>query len=283
MARTLDGRVAVVTGASRGAGRAVAHVLGERGAVVYVTGRSVRGGPTPDDMPGTIEDTADEVTERGGAGIAVRCDHTVDAEVEALFDRVRAEQGRLDLLVNSAWGGYEGRLAGLPQDPFWKQDPGFWASMFDAGVRSTLTASRLAAPLMVKRGRGLIVHVVAWLEGAYLRHLWYDLAKSTTVRMAFGMAHELRAHGVAAVALAPGFMRTERIMAAHAAFPFDLSRTESPEYLGRAVAALSADPEVMRWSGQVLDVGNLAREYAFTDVDGTHPAPFRMPAAAEGQ
>jgi NAD(P)-dependent dehydrogenase (short-subunit alcohol dehydrogenase family) len=282
MNRTLEGSVAVVTGASRGAGRAIAHVLGERGATVYVTGRSVRGGgPTPDGMPGTIDDTADEVTERGGRGIAVRCDHAVDAEVAALFERVRAEQdGRLDLLVNNAWGGYEGHLTGLPRDPFWKQDPGFWDSMFTAGVRAALTASRLAAPLLVERGRGLVIHTVAWMGGAYLGHLYYDLAKGAIVRMAFGMAHELRAHGVAVVALTPGFMRTERVMAAHAAYPFPLDRTESPEYLGRAVAALAADPEVMRWSGQVLDVGDLAREYGFTDIDGTRPAPFRMPAAA---
>lgn len=283
MDETLKGTVAVVTGASRGAGRAIAHVLGERGATVYVTGRSVRGGgPTPDGMPGTIDDTADEVTERGGTGIAVRCDHTVDAEVEALFERVGAEQGgRLDLLVNNAWGGYEGRMAGLPQGPFWTQDAGFWDSMFTAGVRPALAAGLLAAPRMVERGRGLIVNVVAWMGGAYLRHLWYDLAKSAAVRMAFGMAEELRPHGVAAVALAPGFMRTERVMAAHAAWPFPLDRTESPEYLGRAVAALAADPEVMRWSGQVLDVGDLAREYGFTDVDGTQPVPFRIPAAAD--
>lgn len=279
MDRPLEGTVAVVTGASRGAGRAIAHVLGERGATVYVTGRSVRGAPTPDGMPGTIDDTADEVAVRGGRGIAVRCDHTVDAEVEALFERVRAEQdGRLDLLVNNAWGGYEGHVMGLPQDPFWTQGPGFWDSMFTAGVRATLTASRLAAPLMVERGRGLIVHTVAWSDGAYLRHLYYDLSKAAIVRMAFGMAHELRPHGVAAVALAPGFMRTERVLAAHAVYPFDLSRTESPEYLGRAVAALAADAEVMRWTGRVLDVGTLAREYAFTDVDGTQPTPFRMPA-----
>lgn len=274
---SLAGKVAVVTGATRGAGLAVARVLGEQGATVYVTGRTTRGASAPDGMPGSVEDAAEAVTAAGGVGISVRCDHTAEAEIEALFARVRREQGGLDLLVNNAWGGYEGAAAGLPMEPFWTL-PSSWDGMFVAGVRAAFDTSRHAAPLLVERGHGLIVNTIAWAHGEYLRHLYYDVAKSALARMAYGMAWELRPHGVAAVALAPGWMRTERVMAAHDAAPFDLHATESPAYLGRAVAALVADTEVLRWSGQLLTVGDLAREYGFTDVDGRQPEPFRIPA-----
>jgi NAD(P)-dependent dehydrogenase (short-subunit alcohol dehydrogenase family) len=269
--------VAVVTGASRGAGRAIAAVLGETGATVYVTGRSTRGGTTTENLAGTIEATAEEVTARGGTGIPVRCDHTVDREVEALFRRVREEQGHLDLLVNNAWGGYEQHEGEGFTAPFWEQPLRHWDGMFTAGVRAHLVAGRFAAPLMLLQRRGLIISTVAWAFGEYLGNLYYDAAKAAIVRMAFGMAHELRPHGVAAAAVAPGFMRTERVMAAHAAQPFDLSVTESPEYLGRAVASLAADPDVMAKSGQMLTAGDLAREYGFSDVDGRQPEPFRLP------
>jgi NAD(P)-dependent dehydrogenase (short-subunit alcohol dehydrogenase family) len=275
--RPLSGKVAIVTGASRGAGRAIAAVLGEAGATVFVTGRTTRGGPAVDDLPGTIDDAADEVAARGGRGIAVRCDHAVDADVEALIQRVRAEAGRLDLLVNNAWGGYEGLPAGLPRGPFWQQPRTLWDAMFVAGVRAALVASQLAAPLMLDSSGGLIISTVAWAYDDYLSNIYYDVSKAAIVRMMSGMARELRPHGVAALALAPGFMRTERVLAAHAAHPFDLSVTESPEYLGRAVRALAEDPDVLRHSGAVLTVGDLARQYGFTDVDGRQPAAFRMP------
>jgi NAD(P)-dependent dehydrogenase (short-subunit alcohol dehydrogenase family) len=304
---SLKDKVAVVTGASRGAGRAIAAVLGEAGATVYMTGRTVRGMAGVDGLSGTIEDTADEVTLRGGQGIAVRCDHTIDTDVDALFERVRSERGRLDLLVNNAWGGYEGQMFGLPRVPFWEQPRAQWESMFVAGVRAHLVASQVAAGLMVEgattrpphpgllsegegeesepspspslQGRAipLIISPVGWAYGEYLANLCYDVSKSAIVRMISGMAHELRPHGVAAIALAPGFMRTERIMVAHAAHPFELSWTESPEYAGRAVRALAEDENVMQKSGEVLTVGDLAREYDFTDIDGRQPAAFRMP------
>ena len=276
---TLRGKVAVVTGASRGAGRAIALVLGQAGATVYVTGRSVRGGATTENRPETIDETAEAVAARGGVGIPVRVDHTVDAEVEALFARVRQEQGRLDLLVNNAWGGYEGYDGRTFDAPFWQQSLRHWDGMFTAGVRAHFVANRFAAPLLIERGGGLIVGTVAWAFDAYLGNLFYDVAKAAIIRMALGMAEELRPHGVAAVALAPGFMRTERVLAAHAAEPFDLGPTESPEYLGRAVAALAADPGVLAKSGRLLTVGDLAREYGFTDVDGRQPEPFHLPNA----
>jgi NAD(P)-dependent dehydrogenase (short-subunit alcohol dehydrogenase family) len=273
----LKGKVALVTGASRGAGRAVAMVLGEAGATVYVTGRSERGGASTESLPGTIQETAEAVSDRGGRGIAVRCDHIVDADVDALFARIKDEQGRLDLLVNNAWGGYERHEGDRFTAPFWEQPPRHWDGMFTAGVRAHLMASRLAAPMMVAARRGLIISTISWAFGGYLGNVYYDVAKAAVVRMAFAMARDLDPHGVAAVALSPGFMRTERVMAAHAKHPFDLTGTESPEYLGRAVAYLAADPAVFRKSGTLLTVGELAKEYGFTDIDGRQPEPFRLP------
>ena len=274
-AGTLAGKVAVVTGASRGAGRAIAKVLGEAGATVYVTGRSTRGGSATEQLPGTIDETAELVTAGGGAGVAVRVDHTRDDDVAGLFGRIRDERGGLDLLVNNAWGGYEDY--GDFDAPFWEQPLDRWERMYTAGARAHFAASRFAAPLMLRRGSGLIVSTVAWAYGGYMGNVVYDSAKAAIIRMIFGMAEELRPRGVAALAVAPGFMRTERVLAAHAAHPFDLEQTESPEYLGRAVAALAADPRVLGKTGQVLTAGDLAREYGFTDVDGRRPAPFRMP------
>jgi NAD(P)-dependent dehydrogenase (short-subunit alcohol dehydrogenase family) len=276
----LRGAVAIVTGASRGAGRSIAAVLGETGAKVYVTGRSVRG-RTTEDLPGTIDETADEVSRRGGAGVPVRCDHTVDADVERLVERVRSDDGRLDVLVNNAWGGYEDHDWRTFTAPFWEQPRGRWDAMFTAGVRAHLLMSQLAAPLLIARAGsdrpGLVLSTIAWAYGRPLGNAVYDVAKAALVRLAYVMGEELRPHRVAAVAIAPGFMRTERVMAAHAAEPFDLSSTESPEYLGRAIAALAADPEVLLRTGETLTAGDLARDYGFTDVDGTQPEGFRLP------
>ena len=280
----LKGKVAVVTGASRGAGRGIALVLGEAGARVYVTGRSVRGGRTTDNMPGTIDDTAEQVTARGGRGIPVRCDHTVDEQVKALFGRVEKEQGRLDLLVNNAWGGYEG--PGLAPAPFWKAPLGLWEGMFVAGLRAHLVASYFAIPLMLPRRQGLIVSTVAWDHDKYIGS-FYDVAKHAIVRMLWGLARELRRYHIAAIAVAPGFMRTERVLQAyrtdeqHWRMVPALKQTESPQYVGRAVARLAADPKVMRRSGQAFRAGELAREYAFTDIDGRRVSPFTVPEGFE--
>lgn len=280
--QALRGRVAVVTGSSRGAGRAIAGVLGEVGATVYVTGRSRRGERKAEGIPGTVEDAADEVTARGGKGIAIRCDHTVEGEVKALFARVQQEQGHLDLLVNNAWGGYEGDRGDDFIAPFWEQPHDKrWEGMFNAGVLAHFLASRYAVPLMLPQRRGLILNTVAWAQDLYLGNLYYDVAKAAIIRMAFGMSKELKRHNIAAVALAPGWMRTERVLARQAEEGFDLGGTESPEYVGRAVAALAADPQVLEKSGRLLTAGELAREYGFTDVDGRQPEPFRIPRDAK--
>ena len=286
MAR-LDGVVSLVTGASRGAGRGIALELGAAGATVYVTGRSVDGGPTTDNLPGTIDESAREVTNRGGRGIAVRCDHTVDADVESLFDRIRDEHGRLDLVVNNVWGGYENReCRPLPLVPFWEQPLHQWDAMVTAGVRAHLVGSRLAVPLMLPQRRGLLVSTTANLTPLpYLRNLFYDLAKNAVARLAWATAQELREHGIASVAVAPGFMRTERVVEAfrRAGAPDAVNGPGGPKettaYLGRAVVALASDARVIDKSGQLLEVGTLAREYGFTDVDGTQPPPFRVDAS----
>jgi NAD(P)-dependent dehydrogenase (short-subunit alcohol dehydrogenase family) len=200
----------------------------------------------------------------------------VDSDVQALFQRVGEEQGRLDLLVNNVWGGYEQYQFEGFTAPFWEQPLRHWQGMFEAGLRSHLVASQYAVPLMLPQRSGLIINTVAWDRDKYLGNLFYDVAKAAIIRMSYGMAEELRAHDISALALAPGFVRTERVMAVHALQPFPLDRTESPAYAGRAVAHLAADPQVMQKSGEVLAVGDLAREYGFTDTDGKQPPAFRI-------
>lgn len=272
----LKGKVAVVTGASRGGGRGIALVLGEEGATIYVTGRSIRGDATrPDLLDTTIDDTAEQIAVRGGVGIPVHCDHTIDAQVEATFERVGREQGRLDILVNNVCGGYED-FKGWNK-PFWEQPLWRWEKMFTAGVRTHYTAIHFAAPLMVCNGQGLVVNTTFWDRGKCLTNLFYYLAKNAINRMAYAMALELREHNIAVVALSPGWMRTEDVLS-HDHTTEELTRTESIEYIGRAVAALAADPNVMKKTGEILTVGSLAREYGFTDIDGTQPPVFGMEA-----
>jgi NAD(P)-dependent dehydrogenase (short-subunit alcohol dehydrogenase family) len=222
----------------------------------------------------------------GGRGIAVRCDHTREEEVAALFARVKREQqGGLDLLVNNAWGGHE-TFNGVFDAPFWQHPMSHWDSMLDRGVRNHVLASRQAAPWMVENKRGLIVTTTFWDRGRYMRgNFFYDLAKSAMVRLAFGMAEELRPHGVASLAVSPGWMRTEFVLAGHQTDEANwherpaLLRTESPRYVGRAIAALAADENVLAKSGGVHRVGDLAAEYGFTDIDGRRVQPFELDAA----
>lgn len=295
--RPLDGKVAVVTGASRGAGRGIALELGAAGATVIVTGRSSReGAPSTysrllelsglSELPGTIEDAAEEVTRHGGRGVAIRCDHSREEDVEALFARVDADYGGLDLLVNNAWGGHES-FDGVFDAPFWKHPMAHWDTMFDRGVRNHILSSRAAAPILVRQGQGLIVTTTFWDRDRYMRgNMFYDLAKASMTRLASALAEELRPHRVASVALSPGWMRTEFVLAghhtdeAHWTERGSLARTESPRYVGRAVAALAGDAAILDKSGRVLLVGELAREYGFTDIDGRQPEPFVIDPAS---
>jgi NAD(P)-dependent dehydrogenase (short-subunit alcohol dehydrogenase family) len=290
----LKGNVAVVAGGSRGAGRGIARALGAAGATVYVLGRTVRGGAKPPDgAPGTIEETADEVSARGGVGIPVRVDCTVESEVAAAFEQVRREQGRLDVLANAVWGGSDA-FPSLEDwqaswnRPFWDQPRDLWRHMMTAGPYAYLLASCHAAPLMAAGGKGLIVGVTDGIvaDGSehaapaeYQGQLIWDLAHQCINRLMLGMSVEAKPHRIAVVTLMPGFMQTERVLMnlktdeLKKLFRFDLS--ESTEYIGRAVAALAADANVLLKSGKIHFVADLAREYCFTDVDGRSIPRFR--------
>ena len=268
----LQGKVALVTGASRGVGRGIAHELGVAGATVYVTGRSATDDATTEDLGGTVNSTAALVTQSSGIGIPVLCDHTRDDAVLALFERIRREQGQLDILVNNVWGGYEDFDAANFVAPFWEQPMWRWELMFDAGVRAHYTASRLAASLMIPRKQGLIVNISSGDEGKYRGQVMYDVAKAAVDRMAFAMALELRQHSIAALAIYPGLTRTERVK--RFASAEELENSESPRYAGRAVVALATDSALMERNGGAYKTGELAQDYGFTDIDGTQPLPF---------
>jgi NAD(P)-dependent dehydrogenase (short-subunit alcohol dehydrogenase family) len=273
----LTGKVALVTGASRGVGKGIALGLGEAGATVYITGRTTQEGKAAVSLPGTIYATAEEVERLGGRCIPVRCDHREDREVQALFERIAVEQNRLDILVNNVWGGYEHFNDGTQfwlEKGFWTAPLSRWDAMFQAGVRSHYVASALAAPLMVAARSGLIVNISFFAAQRDDRGVAYGVAKAASDRMAACMARELREHNVAAVSLYPGLVRTESVL--KAAEFFDLSNSESPQFIGRAVAALASDPEIMRKTGRVLVAAALALEYGFTDIDGRQPRPLSV-------
>jgi dehydrogenase/reductase SDR family protein 1 len=278
--KSLAGKVALVTGASRGVGKGIARGLGEAGAIVYITGRTVEEGKAVVNLPGTIYQTAEEVSSLGGKGIAVRCDHTNDEEVQAVFQRIQAEQGRLDILVNNVWGGYEHFNDGTEfwnEKGFWTAPLSRWDKSFQAGVRAHYVASVFAAPMMITQQSGLIVNISFFAAQRDDKGVAYGAAKAADDRMAACMAHELREHNVAVVSLYPGLVRTESVM--KAAEYFDLSNSESPQFVGRAVAALAADPSIMQKSGRTLVVAALAQEYGFTDVDGRQPRPLTVEEA----
>jgi len=277
--KPLQGQVALVAGATRGAGRAIAMMLGEAGATVYCTGRSVRGRPATGTRPETIEETAELVDKRGGRGIAVRVDHTVEAEVAALCEQLKREQGRLDVLVNDVWGGDE--LTEFGQ-PFWKLAPDKGRLMLERGIFSHILTSRYAVPLMLERDRGLIVEITDGDSFGYRGNLYYDLVKLSVIRLAFAMSRELKRHPkLTALAVTPGFLRSEAMLELFgvteanwrdgAAREPHFIASETPFYVGRAVAALAADPNVASKVGRVFSSWQLAREYGFKDEDGRQP------------
>jgi dehydrogenase/reductase SDR family member 1 len=251
---SLRGQIALVTGASRGVGRGVATALREAGAIVYATGRTVA---TADLDPSIFR---------------VPCDHTNDAAVGRVFERIAVEQGRLHILVNNAWGGYEqmvdanGRFTWLL--PFWEQPAARWDSMMTAGVRAAFIASQHAARAMIVERRGLIANISFWAAQKYLGNAIYGISKASTDKLTADAAHELRPHNVTVVSVYPGLVKTEAVIAAGI---FDLSRAESPEFIGRGIAALASDPNVSRWTGQVVVAAALAQQYGFTDTDGAQP------------
>jgi NAD(P)-dependent dehydrogenase (short-subunit alcohol dehydrogenase family) len=278
--KILEGRVAVVAGATRGIGRGIACMLGAAGATVYCSGRSRRGSPNMTGYfagrPENIDETAEMVTAHGGVGIAVRTDHLVEEQVASLFERVRREQGRLDVLVNDISEGEAHEF-----QPFWKVslDKGFRA--LRQGVHSHIVTSRYAAPLMVKRRSGLIVEIGDGDTLDYRGTLFFDLVKVTVNRLAYAMAEDLQRHGVAALALTPGYTRTESVLKHFGVTEANwrdagkkdtnFLHSETPYFTGRAVAALAADPHVLEKSGGIYTSYGLAKEYGFTDMDGSQP------------
>ncbi|MFF9623488.1 SDR family oxidoreductase [Streptomyces griseosporeus] len=286
MTHPLKGKVALVAGATRGAGRGIAVELGAAGATVYVTGRTTRARRSEYDRPETIEDTADLVTEAGGQGIAVPADHLDPAQVRAVVERIAAEQDRLDVLVNDIWGGehlFEW------DTPLWEHDLDNGLRLLRLAVETHAITSHHALPLLLRRPGGLVVEMTdgtaEYNRDRYRNSFFYDLAKTSVLRMAFALGQELGPRGATAVALTPGWMRSE-LMLDHFGVGEDTWRdalaqvphfaiSETPRYVGRAVAALAADPDVARFNGQSLSSGGLAREYGFTDVDGSRPDAWR--------
>ena len=250
--------VALVTGASRGVGRGIAAALADSGMLVFASGRTIAQASLPSSV------------------VRINCDHTNDDEVAQLFARIDAEWGRLDVLVNSVWGGYdrmveEGRFTWA--DPFWEQPRWRWDAMITAGVRSAFVASQFASRTMVAQARGLIVNISHWAAQKRIGNAIYGIAKAATDKLTSDTAVELRPHGVTVVSLYPGLVRTEAVLAAGV---FDLSNSESPEFSGRAIAALAADPDCLRLSGRCLVAAALAQRYAFTDIDGRSPRPLTL-------
>ena len=285
MPERLKGKIAVVAGASRGCGRGIAVALGEEGATVYVSARSVRGGPPPiDGITGTIEDTAEEVTRRGGIGLPMQVDHTDAAQNKTLFDRVRAEHGRLDILACAVWGGNERFVDPIWKQPFWNLPPELWQDFMGAGPQAFWLAAQEAARLMSQQGSGLIVAISEpiiepdKLSGRPQWDLFEHLPHYALNRLVVSLAPEARKAGVTLLGLLPGFMKTERVQAhmkdeaLQKIYRYDLA--ESPEYTGRAVVSLACDPNVIAKSGQLIFVGDAAKEYGFTDVDGRYIENF---------
>lgn len=257
---SLNGKVVLITGATRGVGKGIALELINAGATVCLTGR-----------------TAEDLNQFTGQAIALHCDHRDDQQVEAVFQQLAKDHQRLDVLVNNVWGGYENMMENGEftwSRPFWQQPRWRWDAMFQAGVRAHYVASQFAAPMMVQQQSGLIVNISFWAAQKYLGNVAYGVSKAATDKMAADMARELHAHNVAVVSLYPGLVRTEKVM--QAAAWLDLSNSESPQFIGRAVAALAADPKIMEKSGQVLVAAAVAEEYGFTDVDGKQPRLLKL-------
>lgn len=286
MSGPLEGKVALVAGATRGAGRGIAVELGAAGATVYVTGRSTRARRSEYDRPETIEDTADLVTAAGGQGIAVAADHLDKSAVRDLVDRVADERGRLDVLVNDIWGG-ENLFEW--ETPVWEHDLDNGLRLLRLAVETHAVTSHYALPLLLRHPGGLVVEVTDgttdYNRDTYRVNLFYDLAKTSVLRMAFALGHELGPRGATAVALTPGWMRSEVMLDAYGVREENwreaLARephfaiSETPRFTGRAVAALAADPDVARFNGRSLSSGGLARVYGFTDLDGSRPDAWR--------
>ncbi|WP_207647893.1 SDR family NAD(P)-dependent oxidoreductase [Alkaliphilus peptidifermentans] len=275
---SLKGRVAIVTGASRGVGKGVALGLAEYGATVYITGRTEDGKELPHFLKDTnIYKTSEEVTKLGGVGVPHKCDHSKDEEVELLFKRVIEEQGRLDILVNNAWGGgIHAMQEYFFNTPFWKQPVSLWDDNFTVGVRSNYVASSFAAEIMMKQKCGLIVNISFYGGRRYMNNVTYGVCKAAVDRLSADTAYELKDYGVPVFSLYPGQVSTEG-MIEYAKYDsnIDLGKMESPQFVGRCVAALANNENAIIDTGKVLITGEVAERYGFTDIDGKQPKSLR--------
>ena len=286
MSRVLKGKVALVAGATRGAGRGIATELGAAGATVYCTGRTTRGARSEMNRPETIEETAELVQQSGGHGIAMQVDHLDPAQVKALVERIESEHGCLDILVNDVWGSdflIEWNV------PVWEHSLEAGLRMLRLAIDTHIITSHFALPLLIKNPEGLVVEMTDgtadYNSSNYRVSLFYDLAKTSVIRLAWSLAHELKSHHCTAVALSPGWLRSEQMLDVYGVSEANWRDafakqphfviTETPRYVGRAVASLATDPEVSRWNGQSLSSGQLAKVYGFTDVDGSQPDAWR--------
>jgi NAD(P)-dependent dehydrogenase (short-subunit alcohol dehydrogenase family) len=290
---TLDGKVALVAGATRGAGRGIATELGAAGATVYVTGRTTRDQQSEYARPETIEETAALVSAEGGHGIAVQVDHLVADDVRKLVERIRAEQGRLDVLVNDIWGG---ETLKEWNKPVWGHDLQNGLRLLRLQIETHLITAHFALPLLIERPGGLLVEVTDGTADYNADHYrinpFYDLAKVAVTRMAWAHAKDLEPHGATSVAITPGWLRSEMMLDAYGVSEENwrdatlksphFAISETPRFVGRAVAALAADPDRARWNGQSLSSGQLAQVYGFTDLDGSRPDAWRYIVEVEG-
>jgi NAD(P)-dependent dehydrogenase (short-subunit alcohol dehydrogenase family) len=270
----LEGVIALVTGASRGVGKGIVLGLAEAGATVYLTGRSTRAAGATVDLAGTIDETAEEACRLGGEAVPLQCDHRDEDQTRSVMARIRSERGHLDILVNNAWAGYEylhRREWTHAGAPFWMRPFSIWDDM-QSSVRGHYVTSALAMPLLIRAGGGLIVNISSSAGERYENDVAYGVAKAATDRLTRDAATEVRGEGICVVSLYPGLVRTESVIASNF---FDLTHSESPQFIGRAIAALACDPNVLARTGSVIVAAELAHEYGVRDIDGSQPRSFR--------
>lgn len=275
--KDLENKVALVTGASRGIGKGIAIALAKSGTTVYITGRTEQNEHKTTKLSGSIHQTRDEITSLGGKCIAIRCDHTIDEEVVDVFDQISKRHSKLDILVNSVWGGYEYFNDGTKfwlEKGFWESPISRWDKMFSSGVRAAYFASAQAAKIMVKQQSGIIFNLSFWAAERSDKGVAYCTSKAATNKMTEAMAYELHSFNVPVICLYPGIVRTEAVMQNKE--HFDLSNSESPEFIGRVIARIASDPKAIEKTGKILIVAKEAMKYGISDIDGKQPKPLSV-------
>ena len=265
--KSLKGKIALVTGGSKGVGKGIAIGLGEAGATVYITGRS-----------SYIENVAEQISAVGGKGIAMKCDHRIDKESEKVFDKLISSEGRIDILINNAWGGYESMFDDsgkyIWENNFWEQPLNYWDQMFNGGVRISYVNSYFAARIMTKQNHGLIINISFWSAKKYLNNVAYGIAKAATDKLTEDTAYELKKYNISVISLYPGLVKTERVL--DVADYLDLSNSETPQYIGRVISELTQDPDLMTMTGSVQIAAQLGSKYNVKDINGEQPKPLTM-------